>query len=276
MGLTVGSLIRLSYTVRDDAGALADPATVELQITLPDRITVVTVNPTLPPATTGIVIYDYQTVQVGRHDVLWTTTGPITSDTSVFNIDANSHPGIFPLVEGKNYLNEPLDDTSNDDEIEEMIYAVTEIVESKIGPVIPKTYIEKVDSGWALPLLHGPIVSITSIEPWMSGIGSETVDVSTVTPDYETWCLYRDIGFWRGPYKVTYLAGRTTLSYSIILAAKALLDHFWESQRGPSLVGPGPDNETEDESFSVSGKVWTVPRGILELLQPEESGPRLV
>jgi hypothetical protein len=66
------------------------------------------------------------------------------------------------------------------------------------------------------------------------------------------------------------------LSYSIILGAKAMLDHFWESQRGPSLVGPGPDNESEDESFSVSGKIWTVPKGILELLHPEEGGPKIV
>lgn len=277
MGYTVGSQIRLSYKVRDASGILVNPATATLAITLPDMVTVVNVSPTLPPSDTGILYYDYTTTQSGLHTVLWNTTGPVTADTSAFYIDPATYPGIFPLSIAKTYLNEPLDDTTNDEEIENMLFAVTEIVESKVGPVIPKTYIERVDSGYVLPLMHGPIVSVTSIEPWMPGIGAETVPVNQVTVNYEGWTLERAIGFWRGPYRVTYIGGRMDkIPYSIILGSKEILNHLWETQRGPSLVGPGPAPGSDDESFSVSGRVYTVPRAVMEMLHPHEIGPKIV
>lgn len=275
MGLTVGSQIRLSYKVRDASGVLVNPATASLTISLPDRTTVVNVNPTLPPAQTGIIYYDYTTTQPGPHTVAWNTTAPITADTSSFYIDPATYPGIFPLSEAKTYLNEPLTDETNDDDIERFLFAVTEIVESKVGPVIPKTYMERVDSGYVLPLSHGPIISVTSVTPWMPGMAAETVPVSQITIDYEGWCLERNIGFWRGPYKVIYLGGRVNNSYSIILGAKEILNHLWETQRGPSLVGPGAPPANSDESFSIGGRAYTVPRAVLEMLHPEEIGPKI-
>lgn len=272
MSLTVGSQIRLSYKVYSN-GVLTDPATATVAITLPDRITVVNANPTLPSTVPGIVTYDYTTTQPGPHRFIFTTTNPVTVDTGTFNVDPASSIALFSLSDAKRFLNEPLVDTTNDAEIEDMVNVVTEIVESKVGPVVPKTYSEKVQSGQSLPLRHGPIISITSITPWMLGVGAETVSPSQVTINNEGWCLDRNIGFWRGPYNVTYLAGRTSVSYSILMGGKDILDHLWETQRGSSLVGPGAPRD--DEAFSVFGRTYTVPRAVLEMLHPQAIGPQI-
>jgi hypothetical protein len=182
---------------------------------------------------------------------------------------------MFSLAEAKRFLNEPLSDTTNDAELADMINVTTEIVESKVGPVIPKTYTERVSGGWALPLRHGPIISVTSITPWMPGIGGETVQPSSVTIDTKSWILYRNVGFWRGPYNVTYLAGRSIIPYSIMMGAKDILDHLWETQRGASMVGPGAPMDDVAFETRPNGRVYTVPRAVLEMLHPEGIGPQI-
>lgn len=270
--VTVGSQVRLTYTVRNASGVLTNPSTASVTIRLPDRTTTVNANPTLPPSQNGIVTYDYASTQSGHHDVYWTTTGPTTTGTTSFNVDPIYSPGLFSVADARAFLNEQ--DPNADAELADMINVVTEVVESKVGPVLPKTFSEKVAGGWSLPLRHGPILSVTSITPWMPGVGAETVAVSQVTVNNETWCLDRNIGFWRGPYLVTYVAGRTTIAYSILMGGKDVLDHLWQTQRGSSMVGPGPVT-ADDEAFNVRGRTFTVPRSVLEMLHPEAIGPQI-
>lgn len=272
---TVGSLVRLVFRVLNSSGALTNPSTATLTIKLPDGTSV---NPsvTLPPSQTGTLVYDYQTTQIGWHTALWLTTGPVTADTTSFSVDPAASPGLFSLSEAKAFLNESATNYTIDDELRLMIFAVTEIVERVVGPVIPKTYTEKVQPGWQIALRHGPIQSIVSITPWMSGVGGETVTLnSSVVWDANTQIIDRAIGFFRGPYKVVYTAGRTVIPYAVIQGAKDMLRHLWDTQRGSSVVGPGPGNVDVDNAFNVGGRVFTVPRAVLEMLQGEAIGPQV-
>jgi len=273
MSITLGSQTRLTYGVVDAIGTFVNPTTATLAITLPDG-TIVNPTITLPPAITGKLIYDFTTTQASRHTALWTTTAPITTGTLAFNVTPATSGAIFSIAVAKKYLNEDMTTTINDEEIAEFVDVVTEIVESKVGAVIPRTLVERVQGGHTLALTRGPVISIASINPWILGIGTEIVPVSAVRVDPDTWTIERIYGFWRGPYEVTYKVGRTVIPQTIIHGAKAVLDHLWETQRGSSLVGPNPVS-SDDEAFSIKGKLWTLPKSVLEILQSQATGPRI-
>lgn len=273
MSIVIGSQTRLTYGVVDATGTFVNPATVVLVITLPDG-SVVNPSVTLPPAITGKLIYDFTTTQAGRHTALWTTTAPITTGTMSFNVSAATSGAIFSIAVAKKYLNEDMTTTTNDEEISDFVDVVTEILESKVGAIIPRTIVERVSGGHTLALSRGPVISLISINPWITGIGTEIVPISSVRVDQETYVVERIYGFWRGPYEVTYKIGRAVIPQVIIHGAKAVLDHLWETQRGSSLVGPNPISR-DDESFSIKGRLWTLPKSVLEILQPQSTGPRI-
>jgi hypothetical protein len=272
----VGNVQRLTYDITDDTGVPVNPTTAVLVIVKPDG-TNVSPAPTitLPPAVTGHLVYDYVPADIGRFTGYWQTTSPATAKGFTFNVESLVSGALMSLADGKLYLNIPTTDTSNDREVSDFIDVVTAIVEDQIGPIIPRTVIERHDSGQKLALRTGPVISITSIQPWLVGSWGETVPVGDVRVDPRTWIVERRsmFPFFRGPYEVTFKAGRASIPATVIHAAKVILDHIWETQRGVSVVNPGP--VSDDEIFSVSGRLWSVPKAALELLKPYEIGPSI-
>lgn len=131
--------------------------------------------------------------------------------------------------------------TADDAEIMDFIEATTFLVEGFIGPIRPTAFVEKHPSGGDyLLLFRMPVLSVTSVEPWFdSGTSYAPGDLVV---DTETGRVYRKNGlcFTGGPFKVTYSAGRTAVPANVRLAARMIIGHLWETQRGRLIRIPAP------------------------------------
>jgi len=276
MSLTVGSQRRLTYDVVDANGAPTNPVTATLALVSPDGAPVVPAPViVLPPVVTGHLTFDYTTAQAGRYTGFWSTTSPVTTGAFTFNVAPAESGALMSISEAKRYLNEPDADSSNDLEIGEFLNVVTGIVEQFVGPVIPRTVIERCEGGGrGIALRHGPVIEITSVKPWTNY--GETIALTDIRLDPITWVIERRSGipFRMGPYEVTFLAGRQIVTPAILHGAKAVLDHLWETQRGSSMVGPRSVTE-DDAAFNFRGTTWTLPRSVLEILQSEAIGGQI-
>lgn len=161
-----------------------------------------------------------------------------------------------------------LDKSSNvdDDELMGFISAATEVVESYVGVVIEKDFIERHPEGRTILIRKPPILTLTTIEPWLTA--GTTYDVSDVTFEAETGIVERLDGkpFTGGPFRVAYSAGRDDVPPNIRLAALIIIAHMWETQRTRPLrmpIGAGTDKLPVPVGLSYS-----VPRRALELMRP--------
>jgi hypothetical protein len=272
MVLYVGSIFRTVYTVFDEFGVAVLPAGVALALFDP-RGDPVTPSPTIgAPDGAKQYHYDYVTTGPGLWSGLWSSTGPVTSKLFRFEVSSLVNQGLVSLEDAKAHLDKT--STVDDDELEELIGVATEIVEDLVGPVLVRTVVERHDGGRSLWLQEYPIVEVVSIEPWLEfGTGFA---VASTRLDSETGRLERLDGqsFAPGPFKVTVRAGRPVVPKAVSHGAREIIRHLWETQRGgTTFVGPGPD-PGEDEMFVVSGREYSVPRRVLELLAPERRIPR--
>jgi len=153
-----------------------------------------------------------------------------------------------------------------DAELMDYLEAATTVVEQYIGPVLPKTYVEKHAAGDRIGLFHPPVLSLTSVDPWFTTGYGTSYDVSLLTFDAQTGIVYRSNGypFYWGPFKVTYVAGLTVVSQNVRLATLIIIAHLWKTQRPapPKLPGTHLPEETE----VPAGMSFAVPRRALELL----------
>jgi hypothetical protein len=272
MALYVGSIFRTVYTVYDETGTPVTPGAIALALFDPMG------DPILPAPSIGAPDgahqhhHDIIPTEAGLFSGLWSSANPTTSKLFRFEVSATVNQGLISLEDAKNHLDKS--STVDDDELEEMISVATEIVESKVGPVLVRQVVERHDVGQSLWLQEYPVVEVVSIAPWLEfGIGYA---VGLTRLEAETGRLERLDGypFTGGPFMVTYRAGRPVVSKAITHGAREVIRHLWETQRGgTTFVGPGPD-PGEDEMFVVSGREYTVPRRVLELLAPEARMPR--
>jgi hypothetical protein len=266
--IDTGQVYHATLTIK---GQSAPPSSAVLVITLPDSTTV---TPVVGPGTASgadwLLSYDYATVQAGLHKAAWQTTGPGTAATDYFNV--RSFVSVLSLAEAKAHLvSGPAGSaatwTGDDDELRNFLQAVTEVIESKVGICVQRTFTQRVtESGpWELVLTRYPVISVTSVQSvWQSG------------PSWTTAQLLLDgdagivglkppvvLPFYLGPWDVTYIAGRAVVGENILHAAKELLRHLWETQRGQLQAQPFSDGE----SFTTSsGWAFSVPNRVLEML----------
>jgi hypothetical protein len=267
--LTVGDVVPFSVTITDTAGAPANGGTVTLTVTQPDGTSYPGSPFTVVPSPTGQYDKDVLSNQAGRLVGYWLSTGANAgSETQVFDVRPTSDPGIISLAEAKAHLNIPAANTRSDDEILGWIQAITPVIENRIGPVIPRTVVERVDSGYSMILKQTPVLSVTSINPWL-GYGTP-YSVLNLRIDPDTGVVENYTGFIGGPFEVTYRAGRIVTPANVIAAAKIILKHLWETQRGASAL---PLDIPGDESIVINGFGYAVPNRALELLQPDDTGP---
>jgi hypothetical protein len=203
---------------------------VTLTITLPDGTTD-DLSPTNPPSTTGQYFHDYQTVQAGRHSARWLGTGTNPgAHSDAFDVRVANPPYIVSLADVRDQLN--MTSTADDEELRTYIEATTAVVENYLGrAVVRRSFTEEHQvSGGELMLNWTPVQSITSIET-VDGVTTWTaadVHVSTsgvVTAEAGATAL-------DGAITVTYVAGSALVPGNWALAARIIVQHLWETQRG--------------------------------------------
>ncbi len=155
-----------------DGGVLVNATTAALAITLPDGTAAPGITVTNPPAVTGTYAYDYSTTTVpGRFTGRWLftmATGKTSAYVEEFDVRPADPGYVMSLASVKEHLNIPASKTSDDEELRGWLEAVTRLIESRAGEVCRKSFTERHGSGGSLWLRHPPVLSVTTIEPWLS------------------------------------------------------------------------------------------------------------
>ena len=261
--IDTGQVYEATLTIQGQASA---PATATLVITLPDGTTVTPVTGTgAASGSDWIVTYDYQTVQAGLHKAAWLTTSPGTAATDYFSV--RDFASILSLAEAKGHLSAgPVTTwTGNDDELRNFLQAVTEAVESKVGPCVRRSVTQRVnDACGGMVLNQAPVISVTSVTSVWTG-GPSWAGAQLVL-DGDAGIVSVQLGgvpFYWGPWDVVHVIGRAVVKERHIHGAKELLRHLWETQRGQlaaPVLGGG-------ESFTASnGLAFSIPNRVLEML----------
>jgi hypothetical protein len=261
--ISAGGMYPIAFDVLDASGVLTHAATATLTITLPDGTTA---TPAITDAAVpGQYRLAYQTTIPGRYTARAVTTGPVTTWDDTFNVRAFA--SIIGLGEAKAHLSagSVTSWTIDDDELLNFLAAVTEVIESKAGPCVRRTVVQRISDGcYQLVLSQAPVISVTSVQSvWTGGPGWTGANLIL---DADAGIVTTQLGaipFYYGPWDVTYVAGRTIVPERILHAAKELLRHLWETQRGQlaaPILGGG-------ETFTTStGQAFSIPYRVLELL----------
>lgn len=270
-------LVPLTVQVTDPTtGTLANSSAVVLTVILPDGTFT---TPSVSNPSVGQYQIDYAPTMVGLHKVRWVATGLNTSGYSdVFDVRDPSPPYLVSLADAKQYLN--ILTADNDEELRNFIEAATSIVEDVVGPVVVRTVTEvHPRPSNVLVLRCPPVVSLLSLTPLVAnGFG---VDVTALDLDPETGIVRRvdglsigrqHAGFQPTPVRAVYTAGRPAVPAAITMAARVVIDHMWETQRGHTQgVRPAPGGGRGTKK----GPVPTLPPRAQEYLRPYRRAPAI-
>jgi hypothetical protein len=256
MPAEVGAVYRASFTVPD--GTV--PA---VTVTLPDRTSV-----DLEPETTGTACTaDYLLEQEGLHKFTCTTTDPASSQSDYAT--ATLWRSMIGLEEARDFIGE--DDTTKDDILRQVLAAATEQAESIAGTCVIRDVVERIP-GWqrySLRLPRAPLPdeeSVTKIESVRAGGPVWTADDLLVSPDSGVVETRNFTGFWYGPWRATYVAGRTVIPQRILIAVKEIVYDMWGIHRtfGPDDFEPDPEETAKLDRIMASYRIPSHARGLLE------------
>lgn len=273
--IDLGDVQRITVAVREPGGALTDPDTATLTVSLPDGTTVSPVV-SLPPAETGVLVVDYATTQAGRHAFRLVTTGPATAYSDVFDVRPADPGFIVSLADAKTHLNIPVSRTSDDEELRSFIEATTAVVERFAGAVLRASHTQTFDGGRdAVVLAHTPVMAVTSVTESGTPVATSGYDL-----DEGSGVMERLSGGFRSRWSagaanvtVTYTAGRQIIPAHITRAALIILKHMWETQRAAGGGRPGLGEEVAGPAtYVVNPNAYTIPYRALELLGEPTSG----
>lgn len=265
MAIDVGDLYRCTWTNKSPSGGLVNATTVTLTITLPDGTTA-TPTVTSPPATTGEYLYDYQTVQAGRHTARWVGTGSNPgAHVEVFDVRSGAVPYLVSLRDIKDQTN--ITNTVSDEELRSYLESATGVIERHLGQaVVKRSYTEEHQIGRGCLVLNWtPVVAVTALS-LVDGTFTWNVNDLHVTPAGVVSAPLKTAPY--GHVTVTYTAGMAIVPEEYGLAARIIVQHLWETQRGTS-GGPragGLGDTLMSNSGGFSGKGYAIPNRALELL----------
>jgi hypothetical protein len=274
LGATLAFSARLydKNPVDDATAVLVNPLTASLTITLPDGTTVLPTI-TVPPATTGTFTYSHPSTLAGRYVGRWffTLTGGNTSAyVEQFDVGAADPGYLLSLASAKKHLNIGASTLTYDDEIRDWLAGITRVVEYYVGACVPRTVVDYAQEGPLIRLGTSPVMSITSITPYLTAGRTYSALEVVVSTDGRIYLL-TGMPFVMGPFEITYRVGRNPIPANIAQAARIILGHLWETQRGASGL---PLQGSDDSSF-VPGFGYAVPNRALELLKPDSLGPAI-
>lgn len=261
MAVDLGDVYRATFTLTSPGGGLVSSTTMTLTVTLPDGTTTV-VTP-VTAVSTGTYQYDYQTVQAGRHQARWVGTGSNPGAyVEVFDVRDSTVPYIISLTDAKQQLN--MTGTSDDEELRTFLEAGSLVVARLRGEaIVRQTVVEEHYARGRVALNCPPVLSLTSVVR-VDGTFSWTVSDLHVSPAGVVkpklgLGLYGDIIF-------TYVAGYTVVPADTALAARIIIQHLWETQRGSRGV-PRPGLS---DGVVVAG--YAIPNRAVELLGAGTAG----
>lgn len=177
-------------------------------------------------------------------------------------------PDLIDLAEARQQLN--IEGDRHDTEIAYYVQAATAPVEDVVGPVLPREVTEIQPGGRVLVLNRPPVLSLTSLTPVLTGgTGYAVTDLDV---DGETGIVRRlDGGGFAGPLRVVYRAGRDEVPPHVGLAARIIVGHMWETQRGHGGARPGFGSD--EDMIPTPSMGFIIPRRAMELLTPDKLGP---
>lgn len=255
----IGDIANLPIEVRDLNGALAD-STITVTITLPDLSVVGPFTPAHDSL--GEYHYDYTTVQAGLHCVRWVGTGATAfGHTDVFNVEGPDI-SIVSLSSVKRQLAEPPASTADDDELRSYLLSASENIDNTCGPCAVRTVTERVSArGYALWLAKPPVVAIVSLTPVYSWSPALTpADVTVNLSSGKVTRLNRSCPLY-GEYDIVYKAGRPVIPSSLRTGCQMVVQHLWDTRRGPVGVSPGGD-----EMVTLPGWGYAIPARAAQLI----------
>jgi hypothetical protein len=244
-----------------------------LTITKPDATTVAQSGPwTWTQISPGQwqTFFDYTLPTPGLFRFAWVTTGPGTAPTPIFE-NVRFYISAVGLNEMKNHLNKK--SLTDDDELASFMMASTELVENKVGIIVPRAFTDRVEGSrhpMQLVVPQRPVLSVQSVASALAGgpVWDNVASPGVLAADTEAGLIYQPSGFqfWWGPWDVAYTCGRQVVDERFIHAVKEQVRHLWETQRGsqPPTVLQG-----EEVYTSTTGFTFSVPRRVLELLEQD-------
>jgi uncharacterized phiE125 gp8 family phage protein len=280
-----GQPIRLSFTVRDITGALVNPtaATLVVKIAAADGTSTTTgTYASLSNDGVGLLHQDIPVtdlVAAGHYQYALTTTGTGAGVSfGEFDVFDPFETSVLPLADAKDHLNIPQATTTSDAEIAGFVATIESALERWTGgPLVSRQVTERAEmlsDQTVILVRQRPLVSVVSITSASGG----TIDISGgLDIDVNAGTVRRKLGLpfygpfftWMPVVTVTYVAGwGTAVPAAFASAARIILAHLWESQRGPaSLPGLGGA-----DLVTPPGMGFAIPAMAAELLDGSANG----
>jgi hypothetical protein len=160
---------------------------------------------------------------------------------------------------------------TTDDELQNMLDAAVNVVESAVGPLTGTQFTETHydAAGRLLVLRQSPVIDVLSIERVTWTMVSPLLAAQyAVDPDTGIVRLV-DGTLFAGDYRVTYTAGYVNTPSAITQAILIVAAHLVETQRVPGANRPGFGAYGQPETASMPlGVGYAIPNRAQELLQP--------
>lgn len=267
MPFDVGDSVPIAWDVKDSTGALVNASTATLTVTLPDGTTA-TPAVANPPSVTGQYRVTYVPTMAGRYVWRAVTTSPSTAYGDVFEVRQVTSPALLSLADAKAQLK--ITSTTSDEELRGYLESATEIVESYVGPIIPRTFTRRINMRYRryIHLPHTNVTAITALT--LVADGSSPIALSDLTVDATTGIVsFKTQGgiFPFNDMDITYTVGQSYVKANWILAAGLIVQHLWQSKLGnlPSIQG-------DDPGYAQTGAGFQVPFRAIALLDPDAVG----
>jgi hypothetical protein len=261
--ISAGGMYPIAFDVLDAAGVLTHAATVTLTITLPDGTSA---TPAITDTVTGQYRLAYQTTIAGRYTAHAVTTSPVTSWDDEFDAAATPWPAMVSLADAKSQLNMDVTDHRFDDELRDFIAGVTGTVEDYKHEVIVRRAVtdELSVCGYRFRVRSAPVISLTSVTSWDGAI---TWDVTQMRASPSGLVRVMAGPPVTGLVDVLYIAGLLQIPVRYKRGALIVLQHAWETQRGPGTASSGVMG-SEERFAPQPGEFYTVPNKAKEWLGP--------
>jgi hypothetical protein len=280
-----GQPIRVSTTVRDVTGTLVNATALTLVVKLAQAdgtllTTGTYASPTLD--STGNYHQDIPVTDLaatGHYQYVWTSTGTGAgvSPPAEFDVFDPFETTVLPLQDAKDALNIPQTTTSSDSEIQSFIATIESNLERATGgPLVNRTVTERSEmmhGQTVIPVRQRPLVSVTSIASASGGL----IDISGgLDLDVSAGLIRRKLGLpFYGPFFTwlpvcypTYVAGwGTSVPAAFGSFARIVLQHLWDTQRGPAALPMGGG-----EMVTPPGFGFAIPNRAAELLNGSQNG----
>ena len=278
-----GQPIRLSTTIRDITGTLvnATALTLLVKVAAADG-TMATTGTYAAPANDNPGLY-HQDIPVadlaatGHYQYTWTATGTGAGVSfGEFDVFDPFETSVLPLQDAKDQLN--ITTTTSDTEIASWIATIESALERYTGgPLVNRSITERAEmlsNQTVILVRQRPLVSVTSIASASGGAidisGGLDIDVNAGTVRRKLGLpFYGPFFQWLPQVNITYVAGwGTAVPAAFSSAARIILAHLWESQRGPaSLPGLGGG-----DTVTMPGFGFAIPNMAAELLDGAFNG----